>query len=212
MGNEIDSVQRRALRIIKGTATFDDRYVPEHEVLKQLVGVLRAMGCTIAATIGTWDLIHIGHLQYIALGKEEAGRLYPDTEHMIMVVGVDTDDLTRKRKGPTRPIVQQDERLKVLGHQRPIDVITLQYEFDQLYSVISPDVQIVSTSTKDLPADLEKVKCHCKHVVNLPPQAETSTSARIRRLTIDGANAVLLKVEKGLTKILQEVRDEIQKG
>lgn len=206
-----NGVQRRALRIIKGTATFEDRFAPDHETLKSLVEILRSMGCVIAATIGVWDLVHIGHLEYIALGKLQASNLYPDADHVVMIVGVDTDELTKRRKGPDRPIVPQDERLRVLGHIRAVDIITLQYELDQLYGIICPHVQIISTSTKDLPTDHGKVERCCEHLVNLPPQAETSTTARVRRLSFDGAINALLKTERALAAALQGVRDEIQK-
>jgi D-glycero-beta-D-manno-heptose 1-phosphate adenylyltransferase len=206
-----DPILRKARRIVDGTATFEDRFVPEHKDLTNLINALRSMDCIIGLTIGVWDLIHIGHAKYIAEGKKAAAKLYPDINHVIMIVGVDTDELTKQRKGPDRPIVPQDERIAMLGHLRAVDVITLQYEIDQLYGLVCPDVQIVSTSTKDLPPDLEKVRCHCGNLVNLPPQAETSTTARVRRLTLDGAANVLLKVEKGLTATLKEVRDELEK-
>lgn len=207
---ELDTVQQKALRIIKGTASFKDRFIPEHKDLVNLIGVLRAMGCTIVFTTGVWDLIHIGHAEYILHGKKEAAKRYPNTDHVIMVVGVDTDELTKQRKGPDRPIVPQDERLKMLGHLRAVDVLTLQYEHDSLQGIIEHDVRVVSQSTEDLP-EIEKIQCRCAHVVNLPPQAETSTTARVRRLTLDGAANVLLKIEKGLTTTLQEVRNELQK-
>lgn len=205
----LDTVQQRALRITKGTATFKDRFVPEHDDLVKLIGVLRSMGCIIGFTAGVWDMYHLGHAEYIHKGKEETAKLYPDADHIIMIIGVDTDELTKRRKGSNRPIVPQDERLRVLGHARSVDVLALQYEADQLFKVIAHDVRIISESTTDLPA-LELVQSQCAHVVNLPPQAETSTTARIRRLTFDGAAGVLLKVERALTAALKEVRDEIQ--
>jgi D-beta-D-heptose 7-phosphate kinase/D-beta-D-heptose 1-phosphate adenosyltransferase len=207
---EPDKVLRRASRIIKGTATFEDRFVPEHGILLQLIQSLRSMGCTICFVTGVWDLIHIGHAEYIARGKKEAIKLYPETDHMIMVVGVDTDEFTKLRKGPDRPVVPQDERLRMLGHLRAVDILTLQYEEDQLFQIVAHDVRIISESTKDLPA-LEKIQKQCAHIVNLPPQAETSTTARIRRLSFDGAANVLLKAEKALLTALKEVRDEIEK-
>lgn len=98
-----NSVQQRALRIIKGTAEFADRFVPDHNDLVALIDSLRAMGCTIVFTTGVWDLIHIGHAEYIHHGKEEAKKHYPDSDHVIMVVGVETDELTKIRKGSDRP-------------------------------------------------------------------------------------------------------------
>jgi len=207
---ETNSIQRRALRIIKNTASFEDRFVPEHDELIKLIGELRLMGCTIVFTTGVWDLIHIGHTEYIQNGKKEAAKLYPDSDHVIMVVGVDTDELTKQRKGPDRPIVLQDERLEMLGHLRAVDVLTLQYEHDQLYKIIDHDVRVISKSTKDL-GDLERIKLRCAHVVNLPPQADTSTTARIRRLTLDGTTNVLLKIERGLANLLREAHDELEK-
>jgi len=202
------TVQQRALRIIKGTATFDDRFVPEHEALVQLISTLREMGCLIVFVTGVWDLWHIGHGNYLQKGKDESAKLYPQADHIVMVVGVDTDALTKTRKGPDRPIVPEDERCRVLGHMRAVDIITLQYKADQLFRLVKHDVRVISESTKDLPR-LQQVRRECKHVVNLPPQAETSTTARIRRLSFDGAATVLVKVERALATALEEVRNEI---
>ncbi len=204
----LNTVQQRALRIIKGTAGFDDRFVPDHEVLTELMTALRSMGCVIVFVTGVWDLIHIGHAEYIRRGKKKAAKLYPDADHIIMVVGVDSDAFTKERKGPDRPIVPEDERLRMLGHLRSVDILTLQYKADQLYRTVPHEVRIISESTKDLPG-LEKIKSQCVHIINLPPQAETSTTARIRRLSIDGAANLLLKLEKKLAAALKEIRDEI---
>lgn len=207
---EPNMVQQRALRIIKGTASFKDRFIPKHEEIVELVEELRSMGCTIVFVTGVWDLIHIGHAEYIQNGKNEAAKFYPNTDHVIMVVGVDTDEFTKRRKGPDRPIVPQDERLRMLAHLRAVDIITLQYEADQLFTIVPHDVRVISQTTQDLP-EIEKIQQQCAHIVNLPPQSETSSTARIRRLSIDGSAALLMKVEKGLTSTLKEIRDELEK-
>lgn len=201
--------RRRATRILKGTATYTDRFIPEHTELVEILADLRSRGCVIVFMMGVWDLFHIGHGDYIQKGKEEAIRLYPDAEHIIMIVGVDTDALTKERKGPQRPIVPEDERRRVLSHLRSVDIITMQYEFNQLYSVVSPHVQIVSTSTKDLPPGMEQARSHCEHLVSLPPQAETSTSARIRRLAFDGSLETLERVSTKLMAAIEEARHEL---
>ena len=205
-----NTVQQRALRIIKGIATFRDRFVPKHEELVKLIEELRSMGCTIVFTTGVWDLIHIGHADYIQNGKDAAAKFYPNTDHVIMVVGVDTDELTKRRKGPNRPIVPQEERFEMLGHLRAVDILTPQYEHDSLFKIVDHDVRVISQSTKDLP-EMKRMKVRCARIVNLPPQAETSTTARVRRLSLDGATNVLLTIEKGLEATLKEVRDEISK-
>ncbi len=202
-------LRQRATRILKGTATFEDRYFPDHKELVEVLDDFRSHGCIIVFTTGVWDLFHIGHGDYIQKGKDEATKLYPGVEHVVMVVGVDTDALTKERKGPQRPIVPEDERCRVLSHLRSVDIITPQYELNQLYSIIKPHVQIVSTSTKDLPPNLEVAKGNCANLVRLPPQAETSSSARIRRLAVDGSVETLNRVSARLMKALEEARHEL---
>ncbi|MDB5244639.1 MAG: D-alpha,beta-d-heptose 7-phosphate 1-kinase, d-beta-d-heptose 1-phosphate adenylyltransferase [Parcubacteria group bacterium] len=191
-------------RIIRGTAKPSERFIPDHTTLIEVILELRAMGCVVVLILGVWDLFHMGHALFIHQGKEEAKKLYPDAEHIIAIIGVDSDAFTKSRKGPERPIVPEDERVTVLGHLREVDILTLQYEADQLFKLIEHDVRVISQSTQDLPG-LELIKSQCKHVVNLPPQAETSTTARIRRLNYDGGIETLLKVKTALTNALQEI-------
>ncbi len=208
-----DPRRQRATRILKASsmfwAAFEDRFIPDHEELIEILEDLRTRGCIIVFTTGVWDLFHIGHGDYIHKGRMEAMKLYPDAEHVIMVVGVDTDALTKERKGPQRPIVPEDERCRVLSHLRSADIITLQFTLNQLYSIVAPHVQVVSTSTKDLPPDLQVARGYCEHIVNLPPQAETSTSARVRRLALDGSIKTLERVSKKLIGAIEEARDEL---
>jgi cytidyltransferase-like protein len=203
-----NNLQRRATRIIKGTATFDDQFVPQHDELIALIETLRSSGCVIVFTTGVWDLFHIGHAEYIQKGREEAAKLYPDAEKIIMVVGVDTDQLTKERKGPSRPIVPEDERYRVLAHLRHVDIITPQYKSNQLYKIVQHEVRVISTSTADLPADHDDIKNQCEYLVNLPPQAETSTTNRIRILAQDGRIQTLAKVREKLTAALKELDDD----
>ncbi len=195
-------LMKRAAKIVKGNASFEERFVPDHDDLKALLETLRQMGCGIAFTMGVWDLFHIGHAKYIERGREEAAKLLPGTDIVVMVVGVDSDELTRSRKGPTRPIVPEDERWQVLSYLRAVDIITPQYVADTLHQLVRPDVRVISMSTKDLP-ELEEMRRHCGHLVNLPPQAETSTTARVRKLSIDGAGELAKHVEKTVQDFLK---------
>ncbi len=208
----INTLKRRAHRIMTGTATFDERFVPDHKELVELIGELRASGSVVVFTTGVWDLFHIGHGEYIQKGKDEARNLYQNAERIIMVVGVDTDALTKERKGPKRPIVPEDERYRVLGHLRAVDIITPQYKIDQLYQIIEHDVRIISTSTQDLPANHDEMKKRCAHLINLPPQSQTSTTSRVRGLVMDGGLEAIDKVENLVSEFqrkLKELRDEL---
>ena len=207
--NQANPVHKRVARILKGSASFDDRFVPDHAELQEVIAQLRSMDCVIVFTTGVWDLFHVGHAEYIARGKEEARKHYPDAEHIILVAGVDTDKLTKERKGPKRPIVPEGERCRVLSHLREVDILTLQYEANQLYKLVEHDVRVISQSTQDLPADFEDIRNECQHLVNLPPQAETSTSARIRTHAVDGGLETLDRVSARLLKAIEEARNEL---
>lgn len=206
---EPNNVQVLMARILKGTASNEERFIPDHDLLVGLLDALRASGCIVAFTTGVWDLFHIGHAEYIRRGKQEVAKLYPDADHIVMVVGVDTDALTKERKGPTRPIVPEGERYQVLGHLRHVDVITPQYEASTLYRIIPHDVRIISTSTTDLPADTDDIRAQCAHLVDLPPQAETSTTQRIRVLAMDGGKVALDRVAAKLKKAIEEAQNEL---
>jgi D-beta-D-heptose 7-phosphate kinase/D-beta-D-heptose 1-phosphate adenosyltransferase len=205
---EPDPQHRQAMRLMKGTATRQERYIPD---LQELVGViehLRSMGCVVVLTMGVWDLFHIGHAEYMEKGKLAAAEKYPDAEQVILIVGVDSDALTKERKGPKRPIVPETERCGIIGHIRSVDIVTLETSLGFLHKHIPHDVRVISTSTKDLTADAETTR-YCAELVNLPPQAETSTSARIRTLVIDGGLEALKRMKTGLEKLIAEVENEL---
>lgn len=185
----------------KAEAFLDDRYVPQYPKLLKVVDSLKKEGKKIVLTQGVYDLIHEGHAKYLA-----AARTHGD----VLIVGVDSDALTKKRKGPNRPIVPQSERITMLLHLRPVDIVTIRdvkNEIGDLIRLIKPDVYVASESTKDFTKKLlaEYVR-DCGKIVVLPPQATTSTSARIRNLTIDGAEILAAEIREVTEKFLEKIR------
>jgi D-beta-D-heptose 7-phosphate kinase/D-beta-D-heptose 1-phosphate adenosyltransferase len=206
----VNPLNQRAMRILNGNASFNDRFFPKHNELVAVIKMLRSMGCVIAFTSGVWDLLHVGHSRYIQQGKDEACKLYPKAERVIMVVGIDTDAFTRSRKGPNRPLVSEDERSEMLFYQRAVDIIVPQYKADQLFRVIEHDVRVISVSTKDLP-NQKMIKRFCRHLVNLPPQAEVSTTIRVRDIMLDGRREQIGNLKKGLLTLFEGFEDELKK-
>ena len=86
------------------------------ESLAELAEHLRGIGLRLVLTSGSFDLVHLGHVKYLAKAKELGD---------VLIVGVDSDAKIRRRKGEDRPMVPQSERLEMLAHQRPVDVIFL---------------------------------------------------------------------------------------
>lgn len=179
-----NSIQYMAINAgIFGDGTnLADRYIPDQKKLKELAKHWKKLGLKIVLTSGTYDLFHVGHAEYLGKAKQ-----YGD----LLIVGVDSDLKVKKRKGPHRPVVPEEERIRILSHVRHVDVITLKRHDDDpnsLIKAISPDVLVVSKSTQHDKKDmLEKAK-YCKKVVLLQPQASTSTSAKVRLLHTSGAD------------------------
>lgn len=194
----------RVQRLVRGTATYKDQLVLKHEEILEMAKILRGMGCVIAYTEGVWDLLHRGHCAYIAKGKEDTASLFPQAEKVIMVVGVDSDKLTKERKGPTRPAIPEDERCEMLGYMRGIvDIITVLHEPEVFNRRLHPEVRIISESTGDNP-DLEDMKRYCKQLVCLPPQRPTGTTAIIRKFAIEGGMAAITSARQKVASAIQE--------
>lgn len=65
----------------------------------------------VGLTSGCWDLLHIGHLRYLARCRALCD---------LLVVGVDCDLMVKAAKGDKRPIICEDERLQLVAAQTPV--------------------------------------------------------------------------------------------
>jgi cytidyltransferase-like protein len=63
-------------------------------------------------TSGCFDLCHVGHILYLQRCKLQCSEL---------IVGVDSDELVAKTKGPKRPIIPENERLDLVRNLGFID-------------------------------------------------------------------------------------------
>lgn len=179
--------------------SFEHRYVTDFEKIKTLVTHCRGLGLRIVLAQGSWDMIHIGHARYL----EEAKR-HGD----FLIVGVDSDEKIRVRKGPDRPVVPQEERLEMLCHLRSVDAVFLKNVSDPKWTLIKavrPDV-LIAVADNYTSQEFKDLKQYCKKVTVLKYQAETSTSAKLRRLQIGMAG----NFEKILVpQIMKAVEDTI---
>ncbi|MBX4198137.1 adenylyltransferase/cytidyltransferase family protein [Candidatus Parcubacteria bacterium] len=191
----------RIKHILTPGSSMKERFVSDYKELKDIVEHLKKVGYKIVLTQGVYDLIHEGHALYL-----EAARSYGD----VLIVGVDSDRLTKLRKGPDRPIVPQQERLKMLVHLRHVDMVTIrdvEEGMGDLIKLVKPDVLVVSKSTGDFSDKQQQAyKKYCGKIVTLPPQATTSTSARIRLLAIEGAEKLAREISKLTEEFLAKIR------
>jgi D-beta-D-heptose 7-phosphate kinase/D-beta-D-heptose 1-phosphate adenosyltransferase len=180
-------------------SNFEDRNITDYAQLQELAAHWKALGLRIVLTSGSWDMIHEGHALYL-----EKARSYGD----LLIVGVDSDAKIRERKGPERPIVPQQERLRMLTHLRAVDIVVLK-DINQpkwaLIKAIRPDVLVATeeTYTPDQISELEEL--YCKEVKVHSPMGTTSTSARLRLVQIGLATKLTNKLAEELPGIIQEI-------
>ena len=103
--------------------------------LVERLAARRAAGERLVLTNGCFDLLHRGHVRYLA-----AAAALGD----ILVVGLNSDVSVRSLKDPDRPLVPQDERAEVLASLACVDYVTL---FDTrtaeaLVERLRPDVYV----------------------------------------------------------------------
>lgn len=105
---------------------------------EQLVATLarwRAAGQRIVFTNGCFDLLHYGHLHYLAEARDLGTRL---------VVGLNSADSVRRLKGPTRPINDETTRAHMLAALEMVDAVAI-FEEDtplDLIKTVMPDVLV----------------------------------------------------------------------
>ncbi len=201
----MDKIGQKVKDILTKNECPDSRFIEDHQELIDVVKRLQSVGNTIAFVSGVWDLKHVGHERYLSAASKQAD---------ILVVGCDTDNLTKK-KGPNRPIVTMDERVEQLINLRSVGIVTpipSYEEADKLIAELHPDVMVISESTeKNTDDHLEKMKKlhgdNCGEVVILPPQAKTSTTARVRNLMIDGIEGLAAAVNKTVNDYLHNTKN-----
>ena len=98
----------------------------------------RADGRTIAFANGCFDLLHVGHVRYLAGAAAEADRL---------VVAVNDDRSVAQLKGKGRPILTASDRAELVAALRAVDyvVIFADANVERLLLLLKPDVHCKGT-------------------------------------------------------------------
>jgi D-beta-D-heptose 7-phosphate kinase/D-beta-D-heptose 1-phosphate adenosyltransferase len=104
-------------------------------VLREEIARRRAEGARVVLTNGVFDLLHLGHVRYL----REARGLGD-----LLIVAVNSDVSTRRLKGPSRPIIGENERAETLAALAAVDYVTIFADAtaERLVSLLRPDVYV----------------------------------------------------------------------
>lgn len=109
--------------------------VMDENQLKHAVANARLRGERVVMTNGCFDILHAGHVSYLANARKLGDRL---------IVAVNSDASTRRLKGETRPVNPLEQRMIVLGALESVDwVVAFEEDTPQrLIAEVLPDVLV----------------------------------------------------------------------
>jgi rfaE bifunctional protein nucleotidyltransferase chain/domain len=109
--------------------------------LNILINEWREKNQKIVFTNGCFDLLHLGHIDYLAKSKDLGDKL---------IIGVNTDDSVRRLKGVYRPLQDENSRLHILAALEFVDAVILFNEDTpyELIKKIQPDVLVKGADYK----------------------------------------------------------------
>ncbi|MBD3409943.1 MAG: D-glycero-beta-D-manno-heptose 1-phosphate adenylyltransferase [Ignavibacteriales bacterium] len=95
----------------------------------------KARGEKVSFTNGCFDILHAGHVDYLAKAKAYGDRL---------ILGLNSDASVRRIKGEKRPVVPQGERSYILANLESVDLVVLFDEDDPLALIkaLTPDILV----------------------------------------------------------------------
>jgi len=147
-----------------------------HEALMNEREHLRRAGKKLVFTNGVFDILHVGHVRYLARARELGDAL---------VVAINSDASVRELKGEARPLVNQNDRAEVLASLSSVDYVTV---FDDisprsLIAKLLPDVLVKGGDyALDQIHGREEVEAAGGRVISLPFVQGSSTSQIIERM------------------------------
>lgn len=152
------------------------------EELVERVNADRQNGSRIILANGCFDVLHVGHVRYLA-GARKLGD--------VLVVGVNSDEQVVRLKGPGRPVLPEQERAEIVAALESVSYVTVFAEptVEQLLLALKPDVHAKGTDyTEDSVPERDVVRSYGGRVAIVGDPKDHSTSEILARLGGDIEN------------------------
>ena len=111
------------------------------EALETKLAEWRSAGETIVFTNGCFDILHRGHVEYLAQAADLGDKL---------IIGLNTDASVKRLKGESRPINNEKSRALLLSALQFVDVVVF-FDEDTPYELIKqvqPDILVKGNDYK----------------------------------------------------------------
>lgn len=157
-----------------------DSIVLNRQTLIERVQEARKSGARIVLANGCFDVLHVGHVRYLA-GARELGD--------VLVVGINSDEQVARLKGAGRPVLPACQRAELVASLESVTYVTIFDEptVEELLLAIKPDIHTKGTDyTEDTVPERAVVRSYGGRVAIVGDPKEHSTSSILTRL--GGAN------------------------
>lgn len=154
---------------------IDDPKILTIEEMRAERDKLVAQGKRLVFTNGCFDILHRGHVSYLAFARNQGDAL---------VVGLNTDASVKVNKGDDRPINSEEDRAFVLGSLRAVDFIVLfgDKEPKDIIAKILPQVLVKGNDWAHYVSGREVVEANGGKVVLAEMVEGRSTTNTIQRI------------------------------
>jgi rfaE bifunctional protein nucleotidyltransferase chain/domain len=147
------------------------RKILSREALRRQADAWRNAGEQITLTNGVFDMLHVGHVRYLQGAKALGGRL---------IVAINSDESVHKIKGPTRPLMPEDERAEIVAALEGVDAVVIFSEPDvrALIRELRPNVQAKGTdyTRESVPERDEVIACGGRVEIVGDPKDHSTTA------------------------------------
>ena len=136
---------------------------------------LHAAGRKLVFTNGCFDILHAGHVTYLAFAREQGDAL---------CVGLNSDASVQRNKGPLRPVVDERNRATLLASLRAVDYVVIfdDEEPKNLIAQILPDVLVKGRDWAHYVSGRDIVEANGGHVVLADMVEGLSTTHVIKKI------------------------------
>ena len=152
--------------------------IRERSELIAIAATARKNGQRIVFANGCFDVLHVGHVRYL-----EAAKALGD----LLIVGINSDEQTRRLKGEGRPLMPEDQRAEIISSLEVVDFVTV---FDEptvaeLLLALTPDIHAKGTDyTEDSVPERDVVRSFGGRVAIVGDPKDHSSSEIVEKSAV----------------------------
>ena len=139
----------------------------------------KRLGRKVVFTNGCYDILHPGHIRLLESARSLGN---------ILILALNTDASVQRLKGPTRPLIPENERAELAAALQAVDAVTF---FDEdtpreLIALVLPDILIKGADWAHFIAGREEVEAAGGQVLALPLEPGYSTTGILEEVLARG--------------------------